>query len=220
MATSSGNGPLRVEAQGDGVVLLTLDRPERRNALSAELRHLLADTLDGLAADDGCRVVVLTGAGTTFCAGFDLGEIAEADSLDELFADADAYHHAVHTFAKPLIAAIAGPAVAGGMDLALMCDLRLAHVDATFGQPQVQAGIPAAYDLVRTVVPDPVARDLCLTGRVIDAAEALRVGLANRVVEGDDVVGEALETAAAIAASPASGATRQQIVSAQPDLFG
>jgi len=213
------DAPLRVEDRGDGVVLLTLDRPDRRNALSSELRGLLADTLGRLAADDDCRAVVLTGAGSTFCAGFDLGEIAEAESLEELFAEAEAYHHAVHTFPKPLVAAVGGPAVAGGMDLALMCDLRLAHAGATFGQPQVRAGIPAAYDLVRTVVPEPVARDLCLTGRVIDAAEALRVGLANRVVDGDDLLEQALELGALIAASPDAEAAKRRFIDAQPGLF-
>ncbi|MDP6493124.1 MAG: enoyl-CoA hydratase/isomerase family protein [Acidimicrobiales bacterium] len=213
------DAPLRVEDRGDGVVLLTLDRPDRRNALSSELRGLLADTLGRLAADDDCRAVVLTGAGSTFCAGFDLGEIAEAESLEELFAEAEAYHHAVHTFPKPLVAAVGGPAVAGGMDLALMCDLRLAHAGATFGQPQVRAGIPAAYDLVRTVVPEPVARDLCLTGRVVDAAEALRVGLANRVVDGDDLLEQALELAALIAASPDAEAAKRRFIDAQPGLF-
>ena len=213
------DAPLRVEDRGDGVVLLTLDRPDRRNALSSELRGLLADTLGRLAADDDCRAVVLTGAGSTFCAGFDLGEIAEAESLEELFAEAEAYHHAVHAFPKPLVAAVGGPAVAGGMDLALMCDLRLAHAGATFGQPQVRAGIPAAHDLVRTVVPEPVARDLCLTGRVIDAAEALRVGLANRVVDGDDLLEQALELAALIAASPGAEAAKRRFIDAQPGLF-
>ena len=213
------DAPLRVEDRGDGVVLLTLDRPDRRNALSGELRGLLADTLGRLAADDDCRAVVLTGAGSTFCAGFDLGEIAEAESLEELFAEAEAYHHAVHTFPKPLVAAVGGPAVAGGMDLALMCDLRLAHAGATFGQPQVRAGIPAAYDLVRTVVPEPVARDLCLTGRVVDAAEALRVGLANRVVDGDDLLEQALELGALIAASPDAEAAKRRFIDAQPGLF-
>ncbi|MDP7353423.1 MAG: enoyl-CoA hydratase/isomerase family protein, partial [Acidimicrobiales bacterium] len=119
-------GPLRTEVKGDGVVLLTLDRPDRRNALNAELRGLLADTLARLATDESCRVVVLAGNGPTFCAGFDLDEIRAAASLETLFAEADAYHHAVYSFPKPIIAAIHGPAVAGGMDLALMCDLRIA----------------------------------------------------------------------------------------------
>ncbi|MBS1265422.1 MAG: 4-chlorobenzoyl coenzyme A dehalogenase-2 [Acidimicrobiaceae bacterium] len=213
-------GPLRTEVQGDGVVLLTLDRPDRRNALNAELRDLLADTLTRLATDGSCRVVVLAGRGPTFCAGFDLDEIRAATSIETLFAEADAYHHAVHTFPKPIIAAIQGPAVAGGMDLALMCDMRIAGAGATFGQPQVKAGIPAAFDLVASVVAEPVAREICLTGRIIGATEALGIGLVNRLVEGDDLMEETLALATEVAASPASAAAKAGFLTGQPDLFG
>ena len=212
-------GPLRTEVKGDGVVLLTLDRPDRRNALNAELRGLLADTLARLATDESCRVVVLAGNGPTFCAGFDLDEIRVAASLETLFAEADAYHHAVHSFPKPIIAAIHGPAVAGGMDLALMCDLRIAGVEATFGQPQVKAGIPAAFDLVASVVAEPVARDICLTGRLFGATEALSMGMVNHLAEGDDLIEAALALATEIASSPASAAAKAQFLASQPQLF-
>ncbi len=213
-------GPLRTEAQGDGVVLLTLDRPDRSNALNAELRSLLGDTLARHADDDTCKVVVLAGSGPTFCAGFDLDEIREAASLEALFADADAYHHAVHTFPKPIIAAIQGPAVAGGMDLALMCDIRIASAEATFGQPQVRVGIPAAYDLLCTVVAGPIARDICLTGRLFGADEALQMGIVNRLFEGDDLMDETLSLATQIALSPASAAAKTEFLAGQPKLFG
>jgi len=212
-------GPLRTEVKGDGVVLLTLDRPDRRNALNAELRGLLADTLARLATDESCRVVVLAGNGPTFCAGFDLDEIRAAASLETLFAEADAYHHAVHSFPKPIIAAIHGPAVAGGMDLALMCDLRIAGVEATFGQPQVKAGIPAAFDLVASVVAEPIARDICLTGRLFGATEALSMGMVNHLAEGDDLIEAALALATEIASSPASAAAKAQFLASQPQLF-
>lgn len=208
---------LSSESMGDGVVLLTLNRPERRNALSAQLRRDLTDALAGLAVDDSCQVVVLTGAGGTFCAGFDLKELQASDAPDELFADADAYHHAVHTFPKPVIAAICGPAVAGGLDLAAMCDIRVAQTDATFGQPQVRFGVPAAFELMRSVLAEPVARELCLTGRVVDAVEAERMGLVNHVV--DSALDHALALALMIAASPAAAAVKAQIVAAQPQLF-
>ena len=210
---------LKTEPAGDGVVLITLDRPHKRNALSAELRQELVTALASLADDDGCRVVVLTGAGGTFCAGFDLDELHGAADVASLFADADAYHGAVHNFPKPIIAAISGPAVAGGLDLALMCDIRIADGDARFGQPQVKFGVPAAYDLVRSVVAEPAARELCLTGRVIDAAEAERIGLVNQVVEDGSLL-VALELAESIAAVPITQAIKQQILAAQPRLFG
>ena len=215
----SGRGAVLVaEPVAEGVTLLTLNRPDRRNALNAELRRALVDTLGELNDDDGCRAVVLTGAGGTFCAGFDLVELQGAESHEELFAEADAYHRAVHTFPKPLVAAVAGPAVAGGFDLALMCDVRLAQSDATFGQPQVKFGVPAAYELVRSVVAEPVARELCLTGKVFDAVEALRIGAVNAVVEAP-VLEHAVSLATTIAGVPAAAQMKQTFVARQPDLF-
>ncbi len=202
---------------GDGVTLLTLNRPAARNALDSELRHLLADTLDALGNDDTCRVVVLTGAGGTFCAGFDLKELARCTAPDELFAEAAAYHRSVHEFAKPLVAAIVGPAVAGGLDLALMCDIRIADPTARLGQPQVKMGVPAAFDLIRSVVAEAVARELCLTGRVVDASEARQIGLINHVA--DDCLAEALDMAAIIAEVHAAEDMKRMFLASQPHLF-
>ncbi len=208
---------LIVDPVSDGVVLLTLNRPQRRNALSAQLRSELVRVLGELAGDDSCRAVVLTGGAGTFCAGFDLKELQESDSPGDVFADAEEYHHEVHTFAKPMIAAISGPALAGGCDLAAMCDIRIAQRDATFGQPQVRFGVPAAYDLMRSILPESVARELCLTGDTIDAAEALRIGLVNHVV--DDCVEHAVALATVIAGVPAAGEVERLILAAQPSLF-
>lgn len=150
----SNDQVLEVAHHDGGVVVLTLSRPAARNALNAALRQALVDTVAELAADDTVAAVVLHGSGGTFCAGFDLKELAEASDPGAVFAHATTYHHAVYTFAKPLVAAVEGAAVAGGMDLALMCDLRVAAEDARFGQPQVRMGIPAAHDLLATVCPD------------------------------------------------------------------
>lgn len=210
---------LYVQTSGDGVVVATLDRPDKRNALNRDLRQAIIDTLHELTTDDEVKVVVVRGAGGTFCAGFDLDELAAADDTSQVFAHATAYHHAVHTFAKPLIAAIEGPAVAGGMDLALMCDLRIAATDARFGQPQVKMGVPAAFDLLKTVVSEPVARELCLTGRVVDAAEALDGGLIHRVVEPGAALDAAVTLAAEIAGVAGAPAMKRAFLSAQPSLF-
>jgi len=212
-------GVLEVERRGDGVVVATLNRPDKRNALNAELRQALIDTLWGLAADDDVKAVVLCGSGGTFCAGFDLDELMAADDRAEVFAHATAYHHAVYTFGKPLVAAIEGAAVAGGMDLALMCDLRVAACDARFGQPQVKMGVPAAFDLIKTVVSEPIARDLCLTGRIIEAAEALGIGLIGHSVEPGSALDAAVLLAAEIAGIRGAIAMKQAFVSAQPVLF-
>ena len=203
---------LTVHRRDEGVVLLTLNRPDQRNALNSALRQALIDTLSELAADDGVKAVVLTGAGTTFCAGFDLKELFGAEDQAAVFANADAYHAAVHTFAKPLVAAVEGNAVAGGMDLALMCDLRVGSETVRFGQPQVKMGVPASYDLMVSVMGAPAARDLCLTGRIVEAEEAASMGLLQRRCAGGTAVAMALELASEIAAVQGSGSMKAMFV--------
>ena len=214
----TGNG-LLIERHSDGVAVLTLNRPDKRNALDAALRQALIDTLHDLADDEEIKAVVLTGAGGSFCAGFDLGELMSAERPDEIIAHATTYHHTVYTFPKPMIAAIEGAAVAGGLDLALMCDLRVAASDAKFGQPQVKMGVPAAFDLVATVVPESAARDLCLTGRVITTTEATDIGLINRTVDPGGALAAARVMATEIASVTGAIGMKQSFVAAQPQLF-
>lgn len=196
---------LRLDRPADGVALLTLDRPERRNALSIALRDALADALDDLAADESVRCVVLTGAGTTFSAGFDLGEFsaaAEDPALGErLWASSDRYHTTVLSFPLPLVAAVNGPAIAGGFDLAVLCDVRVGADTARFAHPERTFG-PVVYGPLRELVGGAVARDLCLTGRVVDAPEAHWLGLLRSVVPAEQVVDDALAVAVATAEAP------------------
>lgn len=209
-----------IHAVRDGsLVTLTLNRPAKRNALSSEVRDTLVAELAAAAVDDEVGAVLLTAAGEHFCAGFDLDEIAAADDPAAVFTHANAYHHHVHTFPKPIVAAVRGSAVAGGLDLALMCDIRVAATSARFGQPQVKHGIPAAFDLTASVVGDAAARGLCLSGRVIDSAEALRIGLVHQVVADDELAGVARDLAQTIAATPAAAATKRSILASQPTIF-
>lgn len=134
---------LLCETRDDGIALLTLNRPEKRNALSRQLRGEIVECLNRARRRRCGQGGGAVGAGQGFCAGFDLSEFTEGN-MDEIFADAQRYHREVHTFPKPLIAAVNGSAMAGGMDLALMCDVRVAAESAVFGQPQVKMGIPAA----------------------------------------------------------------------------
>jgi enoyl-CoA hydratase len=210
--------PVLLEDRQGGVLHLTLNRPAKRNALSAELRDRLTDALDVAVTDDSVGAVLLSGAGDHFCAGFDLDEIAHAADPAAVFTGARRYHHRVHTFDKPIIAAIVGSAVAGGLDLALMCDLRVASTDARLGQPQVRHGIPASYDLIAGIVGDPFARDLCLTGRIVEAEEAHRRGLVHRVVAPDQLIETARQLATDIASTPAV-TMKQQFLERQADLF-
>lgn len=196
---------LRIDRPEEGVALLTLDRPERRNALSIALRDAVADALDDLADDESVRCVVLTGAGSTFSAGFDLVEFttaAEDPAFGErLWASSDRYHATVLAFPLPLVAAVNGPAIAGGFDLAVLCDVRVGADTARFAHPERTFG-PVVYGPLRELVGGAVARDLCLTGRVVDAAEAHRLGLLRSVVPAEQVVQEALVVAAATAEAP------------------
>lgn len=201
------------------VAVLRLNRPEQKNALDRALRDALVSTLTTLAGDDAVKAVVLTGAGDTFCAGFDLKELQSGNAA-EIFADAGVYHRQLHTFPKPLLAAVNGPALAGGMDLASLCDLRLAVTDAVFGQPQVRFGVPAAFALTRSQMNEAMARRLVLTGDRITAQEALAVGYVSAVfADAKALEHSAMEWAGRIAAAAASGAMKQQILAAQVAIF-
>jgi len=203
----------------EGVAQLILNRPENKNALSKALRTALTAELTLLAEDDAVEAVILTGAGEVFCAGFDLKELSEGDSK-AIFSEAANYHRVVHRFSKPLIAAINGPAIAGGMDLALMCDIRLGTEQASFGQPQVRFGIPAAYDLMVSVCDEATARYLCLTGNLIDSDTALaRSILSERFSDSIQLLEEALNCAAMIAKSKSGKTSKAAFLARQPRLF-
>ena len=184
------------------------------------MRQAIIDVLGELANDDAVKAVVIVGSGGFFCAGFDLDELMAAEDQGAVFAHSTAYHQAVHTFTKPLVAAIEGAAVAGGLDLALLCDVRVSASNARFGQPQVKMGVPAAFDLVKTVVRESTARDLCLTGRIMNADEAAAVGLVDRMVEQGEALNAAVELASEMAASAGSAVMKQAFLASQPDLFG
>jgi enoyl-CoA hydratase len=188
----------------DGVVTLTLNRPEKRNALSIALRDEISDALDGLAADEAVKVVVVTGAGDVFCAGFDLGEFQRMDEPEigeRLWPSSDRYHRTCLDFPLPLIAAVNGPALAGGFDLAVMCDIRVAAEEAAFAHPEITFG-DVVYGPLHDLVGGAVARELCLTGRRIDATEALAMHLVASVVPRADLVTEAMRYASMVTQAP------------------
>lgn len=199
-SSSSASGQLELERRGH-TALVTLARPEKRNALSIELRTELAAAFAELAADDEIGCIVLTGSGTAFCSGMDTsqfgGDLANRERLVETSTVA---FTAVGECPRPVIAAVNGPALAGGFALALLCDLRIAGVDARFGYPELPRGIPPSYAAARAVLPATVAKELCLTGRVVDAPEAQRLGIVREVA--DDVVERALALAERIATLP------------------
>ncbi|HKF85028.1 MAG TPA: enoyl-CoA hydratase-related protein [Candidatus Limnocylindrales bacterium] len=190
----------------DGVALLTLNRAEARNALSFSLLNDLDHVLAVLDDDEGCRAIVITGAGErAFAAGADIGDLAgssrEQLRRDDPFAVVDR----VGRLRTPVIAAVRGYALGGGCELALACDIIVAGDDAVFGQPEVSIGvIPGAGGTQRLAraVGRARAMDLVLTGRQLRAADAERMGLVSVVVPPGDVLPAALDRAAAIAALP------------------
>jgi enoyl-CoA hydratase/carnithine racemase len=192
---------LSIERRGE-VAIVTLQRPEKRNALSIDLRVELADAFTALSGDESVGCVVLTGAGTAFCSGMDTdqfgGDLANRERLVETSTLA---FKAVGDCRRPVIAAVNGAAVAGGFALALLCDLRVASHTATFGYPELPKGIPPSYAAARAVLPATVAQELCLTGRIVRATEAQRLGIVREVVSGD-VLPRALSLAERVAELP------------------
>ena len=165
----------------NGVATLTLNRPEKKNALSIDLRDELSDALDRLAGDGAVKAVVVTGAGDVFSSGFDLREFQQPELSDRLWASSDRFHGTVLRFPLPLVAAVNGPALAGGFDLAVMCDVRVASDAARFAHPEIEFG-DVVYGPLHDMVGGAVARELCFTGRVVEAEEAKRLGLVSSVV--------------------------------------
>jgi enoyl-CoA hydratase len=192
----------RLERVSPAIAVLTLDRPERRNALSVAMRDEVTDHLVALADDPDLVVTVITGAGDVFSAGFDLREFERAAGdpafAVQLWASSDAYHDAVAQSPFVTIAAVNGPAIAGGFDLAVLCDLRVSATTARFAHPEYTFG-DVVYGPLHDLVGGALARELCMTGRAIDAAEAHQRGLVSTVVPPEELLTAALDLAAQVA---------------------
>jgi len=200
---------LRLGRPSAGVVVLTLDNPDQRNAMSEEMTSSWVAAVDELAADPSVRAVVVTGEGSAFCSGGNTSWIAgEPDaSVDRLRTRMLAFYRAwlsIRRLEVPTIAAINGPAIGAGLCLALACDLRYAASGAKLGLPFVRLGMHAGMAgtyLLPEAVGAAHARDLLLTGRVVDADEALRIGLVSRVFPADGFLDDVLAVAAGVVAT-------------------
>jgi methylglutaconyl-CoA hydratase len=194
-----------------GVATLTLNRPDKRNALNSDLVGRLKDGLAAAAADHGVRVVAITGAGKDFCSGADLAELRRIADMgrEENLADARALGDlfvAIRRSPKPVVAVVRGRALAGGCGLATACDLVLAHEGAEFGYPEVHLGfVPAmVMTILRRKVSEGRAFELVTRGHRIDALEARRVGLVNQVFSGPSFDEDVAAYMAVLSSQPAS----------------
>lgn len=196
-----GYETIKVETRSD-VGLIRLNRPDALNALNNQVLRELTAALEAFAGDAKVGAVVLTGSEKAFAAGADIKEMRDLDFADAYVDDAFAGWRAISDFRKPLIAAVAGYALGGGCELALMCDFIIAGQSAKFGQPEITLGIipgmGGTQRLVRSVG-KAKAMDMCLTGRHIGAAEAESCGLVARVVDDNELVEEAIRAAGKIA---------------------
>lgn len=193
----------------DRVAVLTLNRPDKRNALSIELRYELASTLEALT---GVGALVITGAGSAFCSGMDVtqfgGDVTNRRAIVDSSIKA---FRSVGDFRAPVIAAVNGPAIAGGFAIALLADIRIATRTARFGFGELPRGIPPSYASARAALPAAVARELALTGRIVHAGEAPDLGIVSEVVEPEALMPRALELAQA-ASAPVGAVTKKRIL--------
>jgi enoyl-CoA hydratase len=192
-----------VLSTSDGAVgIVTLNRPKQLNALARPLMIELVDALEAHDADPAIRAIVVTGGPTVFAAGADIKEMADASAVDMLLRNNIGLWDRVQKISKPLIAAVAGYALGGGCELAMVCDVIVAGENARFGQPEINIGlIPGAGGTQRLtrIVGKSLATDMVLTGRMLNAEDALRHGLAARVVPQEIVVEAAVRLGQEIA---------------------
>jgi enoyl-CoA hydratase len=190
----------------DGPVgIVTLNRPKQLNALAGPLMEEVVAALEVFEADSAVRAIVITGGPTVFAAGADLKEMSDASTVDMLLRNRIGLWDRIKRMSKPIIAAVAGYALGGGCELAMLCDVIVAAENARFGQPEINVGLmPGAGGTARLTrsVGKYVAMDLVLTGRMLTAEEALQRGLASRVVPPELVLEEAVRLGKELAAKP------------------
>jgi methylglutaconyl-CoA hydratase len=207
------------------LAIITLNRPDKRNALNPQLVSELTDAFSAAETDPQCRVVLLRAEGKAFCAGLDLDALQQIAkmSYEENLADSRklaALFRKIYTLPKPVISVVQGPAVAGGCGLATVCDITLATPEAKFGYTEVRIGFLAAIVSVFLVrmIGEKRARELLLMGKLIDPQEALRIGLINEVVPADQIFPRAKQLAAELANNSPQGlaSTKQSFL----ELYG
>jgi|ECHhosMinimDraft_1075155.scaffolds.fasta_scaffold00493_7 enoyl-CoA hydratase/carnithine racemase len=186
---------IEMEIKEGEIGLITLNRPEKLNAINLKMVEELVDALSKLESNDNVKVVVITGKGRAFSAGADVREMANSSHLDAMKRGHSPLWDKMKKFRKPIIAALNGITAGGGLELAMACDIIIASESAMLGQPEINIGIiPGAGGTQRLtrVIGKYKAMELVLTGKLISAQEAERLGLVNKVVKGEELISEAI----------------------------
>jgi enoyl-CoA hydratase len=194
----------------DRIAYVTINRPDARNAIDPEVHRLMIETWADFRDDDSVDVAILTGAGEAFCAGADLktyippimAEASPRDIREIVELGLNGFTRGMHRIPKPIIGAVNGWALAGGLETAMACDILYCTPDARFGEPEIRFGSGPVTLLMPYVLGQRMTRELLLTGDTIDAEEALRIGLVNRIVPAEDMDAEVSRLIARIAPTP------------------
>ena len=200
-------------SEDNGILVVTINQPDAKNAMTKAAAEGIAAAMDRLDSDDNLRVGILTGAGGTFCSGMDLKGFLRGESPS---VEGRGFGGVVQAPPKkPLIAAVEGYALAGGLELMIACDLVVAHAKSKFGIPEVKRGLVAAAGGVMMLpdqIPERIAMELALTGDFIDAARAYELGLINRVTDGDALAGAKELAARIVANGPLAVKVSKQVI--------
>ncbi len=202
--TETNPEPLVLTSQEGAIQVITLNRPDKSNALHPDLVRQLAEILDAAASNREVAVIIITGAGRSFSAGLDL-ELLLKWTSEEKFAYLETVmpvFRRVWEMPQPVIAAVNGAAIAGGFDLAAFCDMRLASTEAIFGQAEINLGLTQIIHPLYKSIGLANAKELAMTGQNISAAEAYRIGLVNHVYPAEELMPRAMELAALLASKP------------------
>lgn len=193
---------LKVDIREDKIGIIILNRPEKRNAISIQMRKEITHCLHEWRETSSIDVLIFVGAGSSFSAGFDLNEFGNPDCFPELLKSSTEYHLDIWNFPKPIIAAVNGPAMGGGFDLTTLCDIRLCSESAIFGHPEIKFGAPPFFTPLRWIIGEGRARELCLTGRKINAQEAYQIGLVSQVLKDNELLEHAIQVGKTILEAP------------------
>ena len=194
---------IKLEIVDNKVAIIALNRPEKKNALSIQMRSEISDCLKKLDSSSEAGVVIITGSGSTFSSGFDLKEFSQPELFENIYISSSQYHRDVWNFSKPIIAAIENQALGGGFDLATLCDIRICTENSVFGHPEIKFGGPPLFTPLQWIIGYGLARDLCLTGRLINSSDAIRIGLVSEIVN-INIIERAIQIGKTILEAPMS----------------